>query len=120
MLARRKKWRVISPMRSTPWVPQGPHVYVIYLDGVASYIGSTSNLANRLSGYGFRPTARGDGWTCCIRGERIAAREIWLKVKAGRKFGQWLMDEARLIRRLAPPLNRRGTSAVRGGAVCPI
>ncbi len=115
MATRRKNWRTIWPTNRTPWVPYGPHVYAIYVDGRLIYVGSSADLPNRMCQYAFKAT--GDGqWSCRVRNRRIVAAEIYLMVKKSRKYGQWLMDEARLIRRLRPEMNRVG---VKGGATCP-
>jgi hypothetical protein len=112
---RRKTWRVIYPYRVTPWVPAGPHVYAIYLDGELAYIGSSQDLSARFGLYKFRQA--GEGWSCCIRGEVFQAGEIAVKIKLCRKYGSWLMAEARLIRRLRPRLNRIGLG-LKGGEPC--
>lgn len=85
-------WETIESIDN---LPQTPCCYVIYLNGVMSYIGSTENLKARIAKHIFNhPEWRGSAMV--------------LKVKTPRRFGQWAMDELRLIRKLKPPLNRNG------------
>lgn len=85
-----------------------PGVYVIYLDGLLQYVGSSSSVRHRLSAYGITEKR----W--CKPGGRCrfgSMDRILVKVRYSWKVGEWLMREARLIARLSPPLNVKGLGA---------
>jgi hypothetical protein len=71
-------------------------VYVVYLDGQLVYIGQTMNLFQRMFAHGIR----------LVGGQVITpwgtGKECVVKVSPFRRYGDWLMREARLIRRLQP------------------
>lgn len=84
-------------------VPEVGACYAIYLDGELAYIGSTANLRARMGEHGFHYARYA---------HKIVTRwgrfdRVHVKYKAFRRFGEWLMVEARLIRRLSPPFNKR-------------
>lgn len=80
--------------------------YVIYLDGVLTYIGQTGNFKARLANYNIRP-----GYAdCTILTPWGPCRSIKIKVNYGRRFGDWATREVRLIRRLQPPANCVGST----------
>jgi hypothetical protein len=81
----------------------GAGVYVYYLDGVPSYIGSTRGLFHRLRAHNVRPTYSTGYFTPWGKFENVT-----LKIKRPRRMGDWLMDEYRLIKRLRPRYNSIG------------
>lgn len=98
-------WQWIDPFAATS-APHVPGVYAIYLDGKLSYIGQSKDLSARLAGYRLRAqynrfSRRVEAVTPWGRFSTIA-----VKVRASRRFGDWLMIERRLISRLRPPMNR--------------
>lgn len=81
-------------------------VYVFYVDGVIAYVGSTKNFAKRYTVVDFAIKDR-------VRQGRsfdFVSQSVSVKVKPSKKYGDWLMYEARLIRRIGPPMNRVGIS----------
>lgn len=89
--------------------PRGPACYVVYVDGRLVYVGSTENLYSRLRNHITDPI----GFPGRFRtpwGEGLAGV---VKYRPSRRFGDWLMVEARLIRRLKPFGNVRGTGTRR-------
>jgi excinuclease UvrABC nuclease subunit len=98
---RSTRWEIALPDRSN--VPLGPGVYVFLLNGKTVYVGSSANLAKRLASH-LRIT-RGilsDPPIPIWQQTLLACR---IKFKRSRRFGDWLMLEARLIRRLRPAAN---------------
>lgn len=75
-------------------IPRWPCCYAVYLDGELVYIGQTENIFSRI---------RGHRWT--RRNWFQSGKKVVIKVKLSRKYGQWAMDEVRLIRKLRPPDN---------------
>lgn len=76
-----------------------PGVYVIYADEhTLLYIGSTNNLRNRITSHFTRNPLFHGNWDRYV-----------VKFRPVPKCGEWLMVEHRLITRLRPPLNIRGT-----------
>lgn len=75
-------------------LPEWPCCYAVYLDNELIYIGQTENLLSR-----FRQHRSKKEWF--DYGGRIL-----LKVKLPRKYGQWAMDEIRLLKRLRPCENK--------------
>lgn len=78
-----------------------PGTYVIYDDGMPVYIGQSERVRDRLS-----------------RGHQIMFGNklygvVHLKVRYDVRYGESLMREARLIRKLKPLLNRRGYERAR-------
>lgn len=75
--------------------------YVIYLNGELSYVGQTKNLRARIAAhvYAYRPES--DSYLTRW-GEM---KQVDVKAHFGLRYGDWLMREARLIRRLRPRLN---------------
>ncbi len=79
--------------------------YAVYFDGALKYIGSTNNLRNRFSGHAFR-YSYGQSFITPW-GEFPTPLDICIKFKPSRVYGDWLMLEARLIRRLQPMFNTK-------------
>ena len=81
-----------------------PGVYAIYGDGQLLYIWQSENIAKRLlSGH----KANYAHYSNAIILPWGRFKTVTIKVKRSRRFGDWLTDEARLIRRLSPPGNVR-------------
>lgn len=106
--------RVFSGSKNPRWVevvfleawrnlPKVPCCYAIYFDGQLKYIGSTSDLRNRFSGHAFRYGYAKNLYTPW--GSFGLSTDIRLKYSPSKKYGDWLMREARLIRRLQPEFN---------------
>lgn len=101
-------WRIVQ--RGA--IPSGPGVYAVYVRGELVYVGSSSDLRSRARLYfrKARPVLNYDEhddrppfetpW-----GHRHDGRDVVVKVKASRRYADWLMIEARLIRRLRPCYN---------------
>lgn len=85
-------------------VPKGPGCYAVYFGNDLVYVGSSYQVRNRLSGHRF-DSCRYSAWTQTPWG---SAAKVTVKVRATKKYGEWLMLEARLLRRLAPRHNVRG------------
>jgi excinuclease UvrABC nuclease subunit len=86
-------------------LPRVSCCYVIYLDGRLKYIGSTNDLRNRFSGHAFRY-----GYGRNIHtpwGDFSDDIKFIIKYKPSKKYGDWLMIEARLIRKLRPEYNKK-------------
>ena len=93
-------WHLRPNRKNTP---ASPGCYAIYINGRLSYVGSTTNLRARAWCHvaQTRPVLFYD------EPARHAPRlRVVVKVKLSRRFGDWLMWEARLIHRLNPPRNR--------------
>ncbi len=103
----------ISPLRKGRWITSGitvsdlvvlPNVgacYVVYSGKRAVYVGSSGNLRARFSGRLTNDGSRGvDLW--------LSLPNLWLKFKTTKRYGDWRMDELRLIRRLHPQFNIQG------------
>lgn len=98
-------WRVVEPAERDV-LPEFPACYVVLVGGRPFYIGQTKNLRDRFRAYRFDYSYGGASeritpWGCLS--------DVVLKVKLGRKYGDWLMREARLIRRLQPLMNCTGS-----------
>jgi hypothetical protein len=89
-------------------IPTVAAVYAIYCDGVLTYVGSTENLRSRMCSYGFE-FAR---YSHSIKSVFGFHTEIDIKYSTGCR-GEWLKREWRLINRLRPPANVRGTGRSR-------
>lgn len=106
--------------RGTRWVsfdlgncifPRKPACYVIYLDGVLSYIGQASDLNKRISSHGIRL-----GYGNSILTKWGSFRSVVVKARFADRMGDWVMREIRLIHRIQPPLNCVGSIKSRGVA----
>lgn len=105
------RWRTVDLYGRRKWsnIPSEPGVYVFIRDGRAIYVGQSVNLRSRLSHYRGRQVYPGD---------RLDVQPVWrdhpigdnsiLKISTSRRYGDWLMRELRLIRRLRPHFNLAG------------
>jgi hypothetical protein len=109
----RPRWRSFDPTRAQTSLLNLPGVYVIYRGDRIKYVGQSECVRRRIHNYrfenfpspeeffhGFTRTPWGD-WSWSEGG-------VTGKVAYARRYGEQLMTEARLIRRLRPSLNRRG------------
>ena len=92
-------WRVLETINM---VPESSGCYAIYVGGVLAYIGSSCNLRSRLMQHGFR-MVRNRKKSPPRWGDNAA---LTVKICLSRRYGDWLMREARLIRRLKPRDNK--------------
>lgn len=100
----RGKWAGFDFMKNRHDLPVVACCYVIYFDGLPLYVGSTNNLRNRFCG---RMSIR-NGYAKDIKtpwGDFPNKTKITMKIKPTKKYGDWLMIEARLIKKLKPKLN---------------
>jgi excinuclease UvrABC nuclease subunit len=92
---------ILNPM------PTAPGVYAIHYDGRLVYIGSSVDVRNRFFLHNFRHSyARSihTPWD-----DLPPETVITVKFKRSLRWGDWLMWEMRLIRKLQPPFNRQYT-----------
>jgi excinuclease UvrABC nuclease subunit len=80
-------------------IPAGPGVYAIYEKRKLLYIGSSSNLYNRLYQH-----QHSDNRVS----QALLGRYARVKYRPSVEYGDWLMVELRLLSRLKPPCNRCG------------
>lgn len=92
-----RRWQEFYPIDDPRATPPIPAVYVIYWSGEVVYVGSTVNLASRMKQHAASEWMNGP-----------PDIEVTAKFRGSSRFGDWLMREARLIRRLQPEFNRRG------------
>lgn len=98
-------WKSINLLENRRGLPILACCYVIYFNGRLKYIGSTNNLRNRFSGHAIR---YGYGRNLHTPwGEFDDDVSIVIKYKESIKYGYWLMQEARLIRRIQPEFNSK-------------
>lgn len=98
-------WKKIDILLNRPDIPVVACCYAIYFDGILKYIGSTGNLRNRFSGHAIR-----FGFAKNIHtpwGVFPDSVQLVVKYKPSRSYGDWLMLEARLIRRIKPIFNKK-------------
>jgi excinuclease UvrABC nuclease subunit len=81
-------------------VTHDPGVYVIYLDGVISYVGQSSDISKRLKTH---IQIAHYSSMCVTPWGRY--RDVFVKVSYSKKYGDWAMRELRLIKKLQPQYN---------------
>jgi excinuclease UvrABC nuclease subunit len=75
------------------YLPEYSCCYCIFSgNGELLYVGQTLNLKARFYSH---------------RASKSFPDDAYIKIRCGDKYGDWAMREARLIRRLRPPLNAR-------------
>lgn len=93
-------------------LPTLPGVYVLYVDHEPVYVGSAVDVQRRLHEHGVRyGYAKGSIHTRTWGA--ISGSAYHWKVKLSVRYGDWAMQELRLIRRLRPRLNARSTKTLR-------
>lgn len=89
-----KRW---VSFKRTDFLPECPCCYAIYISGKLVYVGSTTNLKARIRAHNCSSF-----WFYSAHSSRIK-----IKARMPEKYGDWLMSEARLIRRLKPINSKR-------------
>lgn len=102
---RKHGWNTYDYLSGLRGLPNIACCYAVYFDGSLRYIGSTNDLRNRFSGHAFRHSYAKSFITPW--GEFDLPLSITIKYSASRRYGDWLMREARLIRRLKPVFNKK-------------
>jgi excinuclease UvrABC nuclease subunit len=98
-------WVEFDYLANMRGLPSVACCYAVYFDEELVYVGSTNDLRNRFSGHAFR-----HGYGKNIHtpwGEFPNTLKFNIKYKPSVKYGDWLMREARLIRRLQPRFNKK-------------
>lgn len=88
-------------------IPSLPGCYVIFVDGVLAYVGSSNNLDQRI---GNHFDNRNSPW---LTKGHWSRHHFLIKFRLSERFGDYLMWEARLIYRLNPPFNKRKLRSLR-------
>lgn len=102
------RWESVDTSVSDP--PACPAVYVFFMNGRPFYVGSTSNLRSRIISH-IKPRTEWWGHEPAISERMLDMRNCQqIRFKRSLRYGDWLMWEARLIKRLQPVGNKRGTS----------
>lgn len=97
------RWKKYTPaLYECDEMPPAGGVYVIFLDGELAYIGQSTNLSKRMKAYGVRATLGGS-----VQSTFGLYKDITIKFREGKQYGEWAMAELRLLRRLNPRLNKR-------------
>lgn len=98
-------WVSVDYLKNTSGLPRVACCYVIYFNSELKYIGSTNDLRNRFSGHSIRYGY----WNELITpwGDFPNSTNFIIKYKPSRKYGDWLMLEARLIKKLQPAFNSK-------------
>lgn len=88
------------PLRN---LPTCAGVYVVFFDGIAVYVGQSRNVANRFYDHSLRyGYAKNIHTPWC---DLPSTTRVTVKVKRSRRYGDWAMDELRLIARIQPIYN---------------
>lgn len=98
-------WLSVDYLENRRGLPAVACCYVVYINSELCYIGSTNNLRNRFSGHAFHWGYANNFVTPW--GEYCRPFEFSIKYSPSRKYGDWLMREARLIRRIQPAFNKK-------------
>jgi len=99
--AKNSKWRKYDSLER-PCIKEFAGVYAIYINRRLVYIGSSQNVAQRVH---FHAMELYNGRPC--KEEWPKVETISFKIKYSEKFGDWLMLEARLIKRIKPLMNKK-------------
>jgi excinuclease UvrABC nuclease subunit len=97
------KWVKYDFDHSFPYISRHPGVYVIYGDGKIIYIGQSFDVKSRITNHKIRC-----GFSNNIFTPWGFYRDIKIKVKYAAKYGDWAMNELRLIKKIKPPFNQTG------------
>jgi excinuclease UvrABC nuclease subunit len=108
-------WRTVDLLK--PWeLPQQAGVYAFLKEGRVIYIGSTVNIRDRFRSYGAARRRFDYDYDRATHFEeyRLPDRMVGVvvKVSVSRRYGDWLMRELRLIRRLNPDWNSKGRPTI--------
>lgn len=91
-------WTTVSlvpSLRIEDQIQSSPGVYVIFGDGLLVYIGSSRDVGARLRSH-LVATGSGEGF----KTKWGLFKDTKIKIRPSKKYGDWLMYEARLLRRL--------------------
>jgi len=102
------RWRTIDLLSQYDAIPREPGVYVFIRDRRVVYVGMSANLHARLAAY--RPRRRPVDYDTDDHSPVLHpyADGSILKISVSRRYGDWLMRELRLIRKLRPLHNLAG------------
>lgn len=101
------RWKAIefdsTPETTKEWseLPREAGCYAFFLGGNLGYIGSSQNVAKRISSHEIR-----FGYSNAIITPWGRFKRVTVKVSKSKRFGDWAMRELRLIDRLRPRFNR--------------
>lgn len=101
---RGSKWVTLDWEIFSNYIPGLPACYVVYLDGVLSYVGQTHNLRERLKGHRLR-----HGYAKNFHTPWGSPLKLVIKARFPDRHGDWAMRELRLLKRLKPGANKRDT-----------
>lgn len=95
-------WSEHNPL-SLSGVANQPCVYCVKIDGIVVYVGSTRRFRSRFYEHKFRYGY----WKNIILPwcDISLGQELSVKIKKSVRYGDWAMDEIRLIRKLRPVFN---------------
>ena len=103
-------WETIT---KTSKLPESPGVYVFYFSEgsnvIPMYVGSTINLKSRICS-GHKPRRNGTTRQWFLSSLSTCAFDFFIKIKRTKVYGDWAMDELRLIDRIGPKYNQLGKS----------
>lgn len=105
-----RAWEVFDPTNPKT-MPRLPGVYVIFQGLTVVYVGSSRCVRHRMQGHRLDGNAGRSNYYS-KSSEWTALSGLSGKFCVTHKFGEWLMLEARLIRRLSPSHNRQKMRAV--------
>lgn len=97
----RRRWRMYQPWH-LEHLPQQHGCYVIYVGGLVQYVGQSENLRARLKSH--LTHVKGSYLTETPWG---TLPNVIVKIRRDLRYGERLMREARLIRKIQPPMNAR-------------
>jgi excinuclease UvrABC nuclease subunit len=113
----KKRWQEFDAT-VTRLLPDAPAVYCVKVDGVVIYVGSTRRLKTRFYEHKIR---HGYGNNIILPWLSVSAKKaVTVKFKVSKIYGDWVMDEMRLIKKLAPIYNvmHKNPRKNYGGALC--
>lgn len=94
------RWRSWTPDDDP--LPRVSACYVIYVDGILSYVGQAENVRSRLGNH-----LRIARYSSRIETPWGAFLDVTVKYRPSEKYGDFAMIERRLIRRLRPRFNKQ-------------
>lgn len=90
-------------------LPEHPGCYVVFADSKLAYIGQSLNLRKRIINHKI-DFAR---YSNNITTPWGYFKDVKIKIKTFKRYGEWAKLELRLVRRLQPPFNCVGSSLKR-------
>jgi len=110
MAADRWKRHNFNNFESWQTIPSSPGCYVVYGDGQVIYVGESTDLRRRIVSNHEIRFAR---YTNFIESPWGKFTDLYVKVRESVRYGDWAMIELRLIKRLQPPHNCKGSTRPR-------